>query len=1112
VSGLRRALLFLLSAFSLAAQVNTGRIMGLVTGAGNTKLPGARVSAVHRSTGIAVDTVTNAAGFYVLPGLQPGGWDLGIRAPGLAQAQQQLHIAGGQTVRLDVILAGDHPRITIQPSNAPDLNLQTQSVESILDPAQLVALPSLTLDPYDFVELAPNLSPTDPSGLGAGFAVNGLRASGTNFLLDGANNNDEFTPTSGLRLPLESVKQLSILTSGFTAEYGRAGSAVISVISRSGGNELHGSAYEFNRVSALDSNSFLNNANRIAKGVYNRNQFGYSVGGAIIKNRLFFFQNTEFLRIRGGQTQLALVPAPEFLNSSSAATRQFFTQYGSLRPGIRVLNTFSKAQLNPCTRGVTATDPCFALPVATPMFSEVAWRSPADLGGGAPQDTYAVVANVDYVWDARTRLSARYALWSESDSAGSISSSPYLGYDTGARFFDNRFTVSGHRQWSPSLSGSVRATFSRLSNLEPLGANPPGPTLYMSALAPVSLAGQPVLLPGYNPQTPGGVLPSGGPQNIASIAADGSSLFGRHDLRFGGEFTYIQDNRAFGAFQNAIEGLGTTVGSAIDGLLTGQLHEFDTAINPQGKFPGQTITLPAGPPSFARSDRYRDSALYVQDTWRFTRRLMLNLGLRWEYYGIQHNSNPALDSNFYPGSGSTLQQQIAAGAVSTVPASSLGKLWKPEWRDFAPRVGVAYDLFGDGRTVVRGGYGIAYQRPFGNLTYNIVQNPPNYAVLSLIAGTDLSVIPIQTNNSGPLASSGARTLPPSTLRAIDPDLRTAYAHIFSASIDRALGSSTAASLSYSGSRGERLYSVSNVNPAGSANAYLGAPCTPGSFGFPGTCTARLNPQYSDINLRANGGTSSYNAGIARIVTRNFWRTGVTLDANYTFSHAIDNLSSAFSYPPHGNFVLGFLNPFAPALDRGNSDFDVRHRVAVSAIWEIPWFKNGSLRRILGGWEISPVFTARTGSPFSLYDCANAYNFCERAESSGPLPRKGVTNVPAAGLADSFLYYAFPGAITSQAGIWYNPKVGVSDFGPFPANMLRRNTIYARGTWNVNAGLYKTTSITERIALQLRLELYNAFNHASFYVNTTDADVSSFAGVDGYFDGNRNLQVAARVTF
>jgi hypothetical protein len=303
-----------------------------------------------------------------------------------------------------------------------------------------------------------------------------------------------------------------------------------------------------------------------------------------------------------------------------------------------------------------------------------------------------------------------------------------------------------------------------------------------------------------------------------------------------------------------------------------------------------------------------------------------------------------------------------------------------------------------------------------------------------------------------------------------------------------------------------------VNPAGSANAYLGAACAPGVFGNPGTCTSRLNPAYSDINLRSNGASSSYNAAVARVVTRNFWKTGITLDANYTFSHSIDNLSSAFSYPPHGNFLVGFLDPFAPSLDRGSSDFDIRHRVAVSGVWQIPSLsRSGMLRNLVNGWQIAPVFTWHTGNSFTLYDCANALQVCERAETAGRLPKRGVSNVPTAA-PDSYLYYAFPTQLASQAGLWYNPALGVSDYGPFPSNMLGRNTIYTRGSWSLDAGLYKNTSITEKLSLQLRLELYNAFNHPKFIVNTSDADVSSYPGVDGYFNGNRNVQLGARLTF
>jgi outer membrane receptor protein involved in Fe transport len=1100
------AILFLLPAITLVAQVDKGEITGVVTGPANAVITAAWVSAVNAANGLKIDATPNSAGAYVLPNLPPGEWDLSAGAAGLAGAKAHLEVVAGRMLRVDISLLSNQSAIVERHAGA-------RALEDHLSGKQLLRLPSLTIDPYEFVAIVPNVSPTDPSGLGAGYAANGLRAAGTNFVLNGSGNNDEFSATAGQRVPLESIEELNILTGAFTAEYGRASAAVLNVVTRSGGAQFHGSAYEFARMSAVDSNSFLNNANRVAKSVYDRNQFGYAIGGPILRNKLFFFQNTEFLRVRGDQAQFALVPTPQFITAAAPATQAFFSQYGTLRPDLRILNTFTRGQLNPCTRGAAITDPCVALAASPPMFNEVTWQSPSDTGGGAPENTYAVVGNIDYNWTSRTRLSARYALWNESDFAGTVSSSPYAGYDTGQKFFDNRIALAGDHQWSPTLSISARLAFNRLSNQQPLGSNPTGPTLYMNALTAVSLAGQPIALPGYNPESPGAATPSGGPQNIGNVGVDATRLFRRHDLRFGGEFTYIQDNRTFGAYEEAAEGLGTTVGNAIDGFLTGQLHEFDAAINPQGKLPGQTLALPAFPPSFSRSDRYRDSALYAQDTWRFTPRLTLNLGVRWEYYGIQHNSAAALDSNFYPGAGSNLPQQIAAGAISTVPNSSLGKLWKPDWRNFAPRLGLAYDLFGDGRTVFRAGYGIGYQPPFGNLTFNVIQNPPNYAVVSLIAGADLPLIPIATGNSGPLSSSGTQVLPPASLRAIDPDLRTAYAHLFSAALEQSFGNSTSASLAYSGSRGEQLYSVSNVNPAGAGNAYLGAACTPGSFGFPGTCTQRLDPQYSDIDFRANGGASNYNAAIARVVTRNFWRTGITLEANYTFSHTIDNLSSAFSYSPHGNFVLGFLDPFAPSLDRGNSDFDVRHRVAVSGVWQIPWFHGTGLRdRIIGGWEIAPIFTFRTGSPFTLYDCANAYNFCERAETAGPLPGRGTTNVPASGIADNFLYYQFAGAITSQAGVWYNPTIGISDFGPFPSNMLGRNTVYTRGNWNLDAGLYKTARLTEKASLELRLELYNALNHANFYVNTSDADVSSFAAVDGYFNGNRNVQLGARLTF
>src|SRR5579883_2585679 len=209
--------------------------------------------------------------------------------------------------------------------------------------------------------------------------------------------------------------------------------------------------------------------------------------------------------------------------------------------------------------------------------------------------------------------------------------------------------------------------------------------------------------------------------------------------------------------------------------MTGTLSSFQGAVYPQGKYPcpydytaGATVkgpncqvTLPVGPPSFSRSNLYNDFALYGQDTWKVTPRLTLDLGLRWEYYGVQHNRNPQLDSNFYYGTGNDIFDQIRTGFVALAPNSPVGGLWKPRYGNLGPRFGFAYDVFGDGKLALRGGYGISYERDFNNVTFNVIQNPPNYAVLAVTPAITGGPIPISTNNAGPLAgNTGSAYLSP----------------------------------------------------------------------------------------------------------------------------------------------------------------------------------------------------------------------------------------------------------------------------------------------------------------------------------------------------------------
>jgi len=1105
-------------ATAVYAQTETGQITGTVFDATGAVVPNANVTVKNVATGVSRSTASNAAGVYVLPNLGPGDYEMTVAASGFTTTRQKVTVAVGTRVGVDAHLEVGAATTTVEvATSAVQVNTESQTIGNTISTQQVMELPSLNRDPYALVATVPNISPADPDGRGVGYAINGMRSASTNVMLDGVANNDEFGAGVGQAVPMDSVQEYSVLTSNYTAEFGCASGGIVNVVTKSGTNEFHGTAYEFSRVSALASNSFYNNAYGLPKGIYDRNNFGYSLGGPVKKSKLFFFQNTEWLRIRSYSSHINLVPTSQFIAASAPATQSFFQAYGKLRPDATTMTTYTKDQLtalgsNPCT-GSAAGGACASLAGSLPMFSQVTYQTPADAGGGEPQNTYMLVGNVDYAHTEKTQMSFKYALQNLNEFAGTNAYSAYAGYDTPNTNVNNHATYSLTHTFTPTFVSQTRVSFNRQNNTQPLGTAPVGPTLYMTSSV-VSLASARVTYPGYLPWSPGSAIPFGGPQNFAVVTEDVSKVIGKHNFRFGGQYEYMRDNRMFGAYEEAVETLGSNRGKAFDNLVQGQLYSFNAAINPQGKFPGQTINLPVGPPDFTRSNRYNEGALYAQDSWKLTPRLTLNLGLRWEYFGTQHDKNPALDANYYLGTGSTIQQQIASGSVETAPNSPIGGLWAKNYKDFSPRVGIAWDVFCNGKTSLRAGYGKGYERNFGNVTFNVIQNPPNYAVLGLTAGVDLPTIPISVNNAGPLAgNSGSKVLPAVTLRAVDPNIKTAYAHQLSAGLEHQFTNQVLASISYSGSMGEDLYSIDSYNKVGAGNIYLGAPCTPGTGGpgdF-GNCTARLNPQYGNINWRGNGGISNYNALIGSVTLRDIARSGVTLNANYTVSHAIDNLSSTFSSGTAGDFELGFMDPFNPMLDRGNADFDVRQRMVVSGVWAIPAFKGRTTTdKILGGWELAPIFTAHTGAPITMYDCSNDYTYCTRAQALTSLPASGVTNV-ATGTPDSYQFYQISPK-QFAIGTWANPKNNLSDFGPFPSNLLGRNTIRTPGSWNLDLGFYKNNKVSDRVNLQLRLELYNAFNHANFSVDGSTADVSSYSFVAGSYNGNRNLQLGAKISF
>jgi hypothetical protein len=1085
------------------AQTETGRIGGIVTDPTGAVVPGAMVTVKSLGTAAIRTATTNATGAYIITNLPPGDYEMTVGAKGFATSKRQVTITVGGITGQDVSLAVGATTTTVEVTGetATQVNTETQTLSDLVTTKQVLEMPSLTRNPYDFVAASGNVN-TDPEGRGVGYSINGQRSASTNILLDGSDNNDTFTATLGQGVPLDSVQEFRVETSNFTAEYGRASGGVVNVATKSGTNQFHGTAYEFNRVSALASNGFDNDARGIDKGVFTRNQFGYSIGGPIIKDKLFFFSNTEWTRIRSYSTSVALVPMPQLIAAANANTKAFFAAYGTLATPVNG-PVYTKSQISGLCN---TTGPCASLPGSTPVFGTVYYSIPSDAGGGSPQNQYQTVNRVDFNLSDKTTLYGRYALQSVSYYPGVVGSSPYAGFNTGETDFNQNMLFSVTHTFSPRVVSQTKFVYNRLNDLQPLGTAPVGPSLYFSsANVGSTLLGQSVALPGYLPFTPGSAIPFGGPQNLGQAFEDLSYVHGNHSFRFGGQYVYLQDNRAFGAYEEAVEVLATSTKNAMDNFLNGTLQQFSAAVYPQGKYPGQTLTLPVGPPDFTRSNRYGDYAFYGQDSWRVKPGFTLNMGLRWEYFGVQHNKDPNKDSNFYLGPGQTLDQGLKTGQVLTVPNSPIKGLWAKDLNNFAPRLGFAWDVFGNGKTSLRGGWGISYERNFGNVTFNVIQNPPNYAVVNLAPSDVGGYLPVYVNNAGPLAGNvGTKVLPAVTLRAVNQNIATAYSHFWSLALEHELAKSTVFSLEYSGSKGVDLYGINYEN-------------LPGSNGpFTQTATfGRINTQYGNINYRTNGGVSNYDAMIASLKSGNLFHQGLMLNINYTWSHTLDNLSNTFSDDAN-NFNLGFLDPNNPMLDYGNAEFDARHRFAVSAIWNIPYAKNmtGPAKVIFDGWTLAPIFTAQTGHPYTVWDCTNAYYRCMRMEIVSPgLVTKGTGNPqPVPGLPNEFYYMDMTGQLAG-AGSYANQYTGVSDFGPYPADMSGRNIFRGPGTWNLDMGVLKDFKFkSERYSLQLRGELYNVFNHANLYANVGTADIAEGSFVEAYRSGRRNVQIALKFIF
>lgn len=1193
--------LVVLSANMAFGQAEAGSITGTVRDATGAVVLGANVTAKNTGTSVERSTQTGSVGQYTIPGLSPATYEVTIASANFATFRAKVEVVVGGITTVDAQLAIGHSSTVVEVTAgvANQVNTQTQELSQLIDTEQVQHLPSLTRNPYDFVAISGNVSNGDSTSNGAttsmggggqelsqrgvGFAINGQRESGTEILLDGVENISIFSVGVGTNIPVDGVQEYSIVTNNFSAEYGRASGGVVNVTSKTGTNNWHGSLWEFNRLAAYTANTYNNAVNDLPKGGYTRNQFGFQVGGPIIKNKLFVSESTEFTRVRSNAVETEEIFDPTFISGNTANgypglpanAQSYFQTFGTttLPPaGVastwgQWVGTFTSPTVNTCFFGLNSTSTgCLnpllngttVIPNAQPVLDTVNFTAPFNAGGGPPGNIYTLVGRLDYNLSEKSQMFFRAAREQDNLFAGTNTYSAYPQYDTGTLNKNESYLLSANHSFNAYLLNNAKASFSRYND----------ETSFNAALTSVPnlmfyTAGDPVTsgliqMPGLeNASAPGaGGLPAGGPQNTIQLEDDLSWTKGKHDMRFGGQFTYIQLNYAYGAYAQAVEQLGgstpqsmedlvNTGGNATGSILSGssgfagrvgpgvlpcpvnQWGEFIGSTVPPGPPPYGTVgtnscpsssivTPPLSTPSFARSYRYNDWAIYAQDSFRFKPRLTLNYGLRWEHYGVQHNNDQSLDSNFYFGSGSDLFEQVANGQVYQTQKSPAGGFWKPQWGTLAPRVGFAWDIFGDGKSSLRGGFGVSYERNFGNVTYNASFNPPASAVIQGACPAGSANCPYVVTNSslGPLglASTAPSALPPVELRFLDPNIRTAQTQFWSLALQRQIANNTIVELGYSGAHGVHLYDLNNVNNAGMAQAFMGAPLTTAPDPVTGAacpyasaatgapeCLTRPNQQYTNINERGSGGSSSYQAMNVKFQTQNLRHTGLSLIANYTWAHSLDDESSTFSDSIQGGSgigygSLGYTSLIDPKLDWGSSDYDVRNRFVMSPIWTTPWFKsNRGLGEVLGGWSLAGIFTARTGIPFSLPDVNNEefyYNIPRLTPATPVTSYKVSSNPPVAPVPGdnnvfSLLTVPLPANVNPVTGLEspLNPTLGISDYGPFPAGMTHRNAFRGPGAWNFDSALEKNFKVSERVGLTFRAEGFNLFNHHNMYTQT-----------------------------
>lgn len=1058
------------------AQTSRGTISGIVTDASGAAIPNASVTLTGN---ISRSAVTNDAGLYRFDAVEPGEYSIEIAASGFKRAQKlNVVSAGGQVTSVDAQLEVGETSTVVEVTDTVGAVLQYEAPVrgGNFAGVQNTQLPLPLRNPTSLTILLPGVA-SNRYGFGGGtgaagqtysnFVVNGGRGRSNNFMIDGTENNDISVGGQGLRITNpEAVQEVSVQTGNFDAEFGRAGGAVVNVITKGGTNEVHGS---LNYLIDSTIDDALTNTQALSPEAKRRGRvlpgtdqyYGGTIGGPIARNRTFYFGSYQEQR-QNSQNQNNLIT---LTGQGRSTLRSLFPQGASAN-----VDTYLDY-----TKDAIATSQPF----------DVA------LGAGRPSVQFGtaivpyantmrdrqVLGRVDHKLNETNFLMGRYVIQDKSQPVGGASNF-FPGFATSGPERVQSAAATYTRIFSPTVTNEARVSYNRLLFDFPSDTeNPLGRTLPRYTIAGITAIGL---------QTN---IPQGRIANNYSLQNTSTFIRGRHTFRAGfdlleqrsrqaapqrsrGEVTF-NASTGFTGFANFVDDFGGSGG--------GTQRDF-----------GSAIYYP---------ELFRQ-AYFFTDRWRVTNDLTLSLGIRYEDFGLPMNS---------------LKKPAFSGLFNIDTTTWDGPYSQPnrvnrDGNNFSPSAGVAYSpsarggwlgtLFGDKKSVIRTGYQVGYDSFFNNIASNAVASVPN-----LIATSNPSVVStVQprglANASKALPTQSRNPLPVDGQTLMDQNLRNPYYQRWSFGIQRELPANLLAEVSYVGSKGTKLFINEDRNPIVPASLRI----QPSGVTPPYATQGRYDNLQGARLTRTNAGSSSYNS-MQMQLTRRF-KSGFIAGASYTWSKTIDNGSEVFGVAATGlsqqsavPWVFG-----GGAFERALSFFDRPHRFTLSYVYQLPFYKDqrGFIGHLAGGWQLSGILLFESGVPFNITNGQDADGLGGALDRPlyNPNGVKDSRAVPSTTSATGYVDPDHGNAPVDPAKAMYIGLRAHSGLVPLPTGNLGRNTWRGPGIANWDATVQKSVNITERLKLELRGEFFNVLNHTQYGVPS----VSPFAP-----QSNTSLQIQTSVS-